>query len=40
MHTEEPGCAVKEAVNDGTISISRYVSYRNILDTIIDKGWK
>ncbi len=39
MHIEEPGCAVKSAVNDGTISIDRYVSYRNILDSIKDKSW-
>jgi ribosome biogenesis GTPase len=39
MHIEEPGCAVKAAVNDGTISIDRYVSYRNILDSIMDKSW-
>ena len=39
MHIEEPGCAVKAAVNDGTISIDRYVSYRNILDSILDKSW-
>ena len=34
MHLEEPGCAVKEAVNDGSIHVERYVSYMNILDTI------
>jgi ribosome biogenesis GTPase len=39
MHIEEPGCAVKIAVNDGGIAIDRYVSYRNILDTIIEKSW-
>jgi ribosome biogenesis GTPase len=39
MHIEEPGCAVKQAVNDGTIHYERYASYLNILDTIIDKTY-
>jgi ribosome biogenesis GTPase len=39
MHIEEPGCAVKNAVNEGRISIDRYVSYRNIMDSIADKSW-
>lgn len=39
MHIEEPGCAVKAAVNEGSIAIDRYVSYRNILDSIKDKSW-
>lgn len=39
MHIEEPGCAVKIAVNDGGIAIDRYVSYRNILNTIKEKSW-
>lgn len=39
MHIEEPGCAVKAAVNEGSISIDRYVSYRNILDSIKEKSW-
>ncbi|MEO6406272.1 MAG: ribosome small subunit-dependent GTPase A [Ferruginibacter sp.] len=37
MHLEEPGCAVKEAVNKGTVHTERYVSYMNILDTIEKK---
>ena len=39
MHLEEPGCAVKDAVNDGSIHIERYVSYLNILDTIDKKAY-
>jgi ribosome biogenesis GTPase len=39
IHVEEPGCAVKAAVNDGNIAIDRYVSYRNILDSIKEKSW-
>lgn len=31
-HTHEPGCAVREAVEQGDISISRYTSYLSILD--------
>jgi ribosome biogenesis GTPase / thiamine phosphate phosphatase len=38
-HLEEPGCAVKEAVNEGTIHVERYLSYLNIRDTIEDKSY-
>lgn len=31
-HTHEPGCAVEEAVREGTIAFSRYESYLKILD--------
>lgn len=31
-HTHEPGCAVKDAVEDGTISYERYSSYLGMLD--------
>lgn len=34
MHINEPGCAVKKAVNAGTVSVDRYASYLSILDTI------
>jgi len=33
-HDHEPGCAVKEAVEAGTITKRRYRSYLNILDSI------
>jgi ribosome biogenesis GTPase len=39
VHLEEPGCAVKEAVNDGRIHAERYLSYLNIRDTIEDKSY-
>lgn len=39
MHLEEPGCAVKKAVNEGSIHVERYVSYMNILDTIETKPY-
>lgn len=31
-HTHEPGCAVKAAVEDGTISYERYTSYLGMLE--------
>jgi ribosome biogenesis GTPase len=31
MHTNEPGCAVMEAVNEGEIAVSRYESYLSML---------
>lgn len=39
MHINEPGCAVKEAVNTGGVAVDRYVSYLTILDTIEDKKY-
>lgn len=39
MHLNEPGCAVKKAINDGLIAIDRYVSYMSILDTMNDKKY-
>ena len=34
LHENEPKCGVKDALNNNEISISRYVSYRHILDNI------
>jgi ribosome biogenesis GTPase len=34
LHLEEPGCEVKKAVQEGRISMERYISYCHILDTI------
>ena len=39
MHIEEPGCAVKNAVEKGKISTERYISYLTILDSIENKKW-
>jgi ribosome biogenesis GTPase / thiamine phosphate phosphatase len=39
LHTEEPNCSIKNAVNDNTIHPDRYVSYRHILDTIEEKKY-
>lgn len=33
-HTHEPDCAVKQAVEDGTLSAERYHNYLNILESI------
>lgn len=38
MHLDEPGCAVKAAVEAGTITEARYISYQTILDSIV-KQW-
>ncbi|PSL49648.1 ribosome biogenesis GTPase [Chitinophaga niastensis] len=34
LHINEPGCAVKVAVEEGEIDVDRYVSYATILETI------
>ena len=39
IHTEEPGCAVKQAVEDGGIAAARYISYLNMLASIEKKTW-
>lgn len=36
IHMNEPGCAVKAAVEEGIIHMERYISYCNILDKIDD----
>ena len=33
-HRHEPGCAVKEAVENGEISSERYQNYLNIIESI------
>src|SRR5688500_15284316 len=37
LHINEPGCAIKKAVEDGRIHAERYVSYWNILDSFDQK---
>ncbi len=39
MHINEPGCAIKAAVNDGTVYMERYISYLTILETIEEKTY-
>mgnify|MGYP002853739135 FL=1 len=38
-HTNEPECAIKEAVNDGTITPQRYESWFRISEQIRTKSW-
>jgi len=39
IHINEPGCAVKSAVEKGELNEVRYVSYLNILESIEKKEW-
>ncbi len=39
LHVEEPGCAVKQAVEERKIFPERYISYLNILGSIDIKKW-
>ncbi len=39
MHLNEPGCAVKTAVADGSVHMDRYISFCNILETINEKTY-
>jgi ribosome biogenesis GTPase len=39
MHINERDCAVKNAVNAGTVSVDRYASYLTILDTMESKSY-
>ncbi|RYF99088.1 MAG: ribosome small subunit-dependent GTPase A [Chitinophagaceae bacterium] len=39
LHTDEPGCAIKKALEEGLVSEDRYISYYNILESIDDKGY-
>ncbi len=39
IHMNEPGCAVKAAVQSGIIHPERYISYCNILDKIEEKAY-
>jgi ribosome biogenesis GTPase / thiamine phosphate phosphatase len=34
LHVNEPGCAIKKALNEGLIHVERYISYCNILGSI------
>jgi len=37
LHLNEPGCAVKEAVEEGKIHFKRYANYVHILETLQGK---
>jgi ribosome biogenesis GTPase len=39
LHINEPGCAIKQAVADGEITEDRYVSYYNILESVVEKNY-
>lgn len=39
IHINEKNCAIKKAVEEGTIHIDRYISYCNILDKIEEKTY-
>lgn len=39
-HTTEPGCAVKQAVEEGSIAASRYTSYLGMLDDINESKYR
>jgi ribosome biogenesis GTPase len=39
LHSNEPGCAIKDAVNEGLIHEDRYVSYRTILDSFDEESY-
>ncbi|HET9055883.1 MAG TPA: ribosome small subunit-dependent GTPase A [Chitinophagaceae bacterium] len=39
IHINEPGCAVKAALEEGKIHLERYISYYNILESIKDNSY-
>ena len=39
LHINEPGCAVKKAVEEENINLERYISYCNILDSIQERKY-
>lgn len=39
LHFNEPGCAIKNAVNNDSIDAERYVSYLNIIDSLETKSY-
>jgi ribosome biogenesis GTPase / thiamine phosphate phosphatase len=39
LHINEPGCAIKKALNEGKLSLDRYVSYCVMLDSIEEKSY-
>ena len=39
VHLEEPGCAIKKALEEGRLNIDRYISYCTILDSIEEKQY-
>ena len=39
LHINEPGCAIKKALEEGKISLDRYVSYGMMLESIEEKSY-
>ena len=39
LHLQEPGCAIKKAVEAGEISEERYISYCTILDSMNERSY-
>jgi ribosome biogenesis GTPase len=39
LHTDEPDCAVKDAVEQEIISVDRYISYCTILESLETHDW-
>jgi ribosome biogenesis GTPase / thiamine phosphate phosphatase len=39
LHINEPGCAIKKALEEGKLSFNRYVSYCMMLDSIVEKNY-
>ncbi len=39
IHVNEPDCAIQKAVYSKTIAVERYISYRNILDSMEEKKY-
>ena len=40
LHMDEPDCAVRDAVNNGTIALSRYESYLSMLNDITEEKYR
>jgi ribosome biogenesis GTPase / thiamine phosphate phosphatase len=39
LHINEPGCAIKKALEEGKLSFNRYVSYCMMLESIEEKSY-
>jgi len=39
LHLDEPGCAIKKALEEGRLNTDRYISYCTILDSIEEKQY-
>lgn len=39
LHVNEPGCAIKQGLEEGVVHVERYISYLNILESIDEKKY-